>query len=148
MSATYLRSAICLLFAQHKTNEYTLADTSNLETKQIFEWMNSTHLMTPKDLIRLARAFNLPPKDYQQAHATLLHGYLKDQRCGPGADLILLEILRTPDWIWTSDGHFPVSPAFGRDFQLVVDNSNRPASRSVIRNIAKQIRNEKNTILQ
>lgn len=146
MSASHLRSAICNLFTMHKTDMYRLADTSNLKLEQIYEWMDSSHLMTRKDLIRLARAFNLKPKAFQLAHAILLHGYLKDQLYGPGSNLILLEMLQTPDWIWTSNGFYSTSPVFGRDLQLVVDNIRRPSIKSVFRNIAKQLRNEKTSL--
>ena len=119
---------------------YGLANSSNLKLGQIYEWMDSTYLMTPRDIVRFARAFKLKPKEFKYAHAMLLLGYLRDHCFGPGADLILLELLGTTDWIKTSHGYFCLPPQLSRDVQIILDMARYTEIKGVIRILAKRCR--------
>ena len=144
MSASNLRTAICELFTIHKTDQYRLADTSSVSLEKINEWMDHSYLMSHKDLIKLARAFNLPPKEYRKAHAIVLKGYLRDLRHGPGADLIFLDLLEAPNWFRTTYGIYSVTARMREDLEIIhAEICYNKELRALIRRAADFCRNQK-----
>jgi hypothetical protein len=112
------------LLGQAKKDEYEIAELSRIEVDQIFRWRTSEDFfITPKQLVRLARAFSPKGKEFVQTHAELLHAHLKDLCIGPGAKLICLEVTSKPDWIMTtSHGRVDVSPALLADLIVIHNN--------------------------
>jgi len=109
------------LIAKYKTNIFDLADASGLDDRKIHAWRSSRDsIITPKELVRLARAFCPKGQGFIEAHAALLHGYLSERCTGPGAKLICLETVPYPDWIiTTSFGRVHITPRTRRDLQFI-----------------------------
>ncbi len=128
-----------------KSDEFELAESSRIDVEQIFRWRNSQDLfITPKQLVRLARAFSPKGKEFVETHAQLLHAQLQDQCIGPGAKLICLEVTEKPDWvITTSRGRVDVPSALLEDLQVILNNIWRDKMvRSMVRAAAKGCRSQ------
>ena len=142
---SWLASAIGDLFAKNKKNELEIADLSRISVEQICGWRTGRDLfITPKELVRLARAFSPKGKSFRETHAVLLHAQLKDMCIGPGAKHICLEVTSKPDWVMTtSHGRVDVSPALLGDLQVIHNNIWRNKMvRKMVRAIAKHCKKE------
>jgi hypothetical protein len=133
------------LLGRTRKDELQIAELSRISVEQICGWRSGRDLfITPKELVRLARAFSPKGKEFVETHARLLHAHLKDMCIGPGAKFICLEVTSKPDWLMTtSHGRVDVSPALLGDLQVIHNNIWRNKMvRMMVRTAAKGCRSQ------
>lgn len=144
MKMRNLGQVIRAFIARYKTDPFKLSELSGIEIAKINAWESSRDVsITPKEILRLARAFCPKGKDYREAHAYLLMGFLQDQCVGPGGDLIAIEKLPRQPWLLiTSFGTIHVNMSIMKYLQVIHKNLHNKEVRARIRSIVDYCKKE------
>ena len=140
-----LANSMGALLGRTKKSIFDIADSSRIDVNQIHRWRcGQEHFITPRELVRVARAFSPKNRELVETHALLLHGHLKDLCMGPGSKLICLEVTSSPHWLITSSfGISNISPGVERELRVIHNHVWRNQRvRAMVRSIAKYCKQE------
>ena len=116
---SHLANAIDQLINEHDTNGAALARKTGLNPAQISRWKSAEQIsIKPDCLLKLARGFS----NSAETHARLLYAHLCDERSGPGAKHISIELHNQALREETASLKTTLAPGIQKDLDIITDS--------------------------
>jgi DNA-binding Xre family transcriptional regulator len=137
---SYLANAIDELLNEHKTNGADLARKTGLNAAQISRWKNAAQKsIKPDCLLKLAQGFSKSP----ETHSRLLYAHLLDERTGPGAKFISIELSNQALHEEPVPYQIKLAPSIQKDLDIITSRiSNDRRVRDLVAAVAQVCRGE------